>query len=1213
MANAEIDRLQIQVDYEAGQSANGITQLTQALNGLQTIISPSASKLTTFSNGLKKMNAEMASLQTADLQSFNKNISTLSTSLKPLTELGTNRLGSFVKQLKQIPEVSKELDVATIDDFTKKIEKLTTAMIPLANQMAKVTAGFSSLPSKVSKASSNVNKYLASNNLSSLGTAGKLFNVGIFVHSAVQAGRALAPLIKESNAYVENLNLFTVAMGEASEQAKEWTETFSNALGLDVSQVQRYMGVFQMLGTGFGLSNDMASLMSENLTQLTYDISSFYNIPIEESATKLQSALAGELEPVRRLGYALDQATLKQIAYNNGIEKSFTAMTQAEKAQLRYIALLTQNEQVQGDMARTLITPANSLRILSQQFTLLARSVGNIFIPILMKILPVAIAVTKAIRMIADAIASLFGFEIPEIDYSGIQNLGTAVEDVGDSVSGTGKQISKQLAKFDELNNLTTNAGAGGGAGAGIDTSGFELDLPTYDALESLSKQMDDLTDKVLKFFGITKDAFGNLSWSFGDMDTKAKLLVGTVGLLVGAKILGKLVAIIGTITKGYSKLKKVTSAIFGTSLMKKYTNAITKTTTLADGTTKTTLAFGNLLKVSLKIGSAIGGVVLAYKGLQQMLSITREDTESAKDGFLNLNTAQEKAMVSLGEFTAGGALIGTAIAPGIGTAIGAIVGSLGSLVASMLNVKKVAQEEFNEELFGNIEISSEHLQALSQGITQSFSQQATALSEFISNINSASEQARASITDLDQLIYSYSVLGEEISGVTTQDLLGSVQKATQDAQTLITESSNGIIKTLTAQWAKSTELTQDEQKEIISILNDSKATKSAKVKEIENNITKILEKTTQERRSLTQQEIEDIQNYYEELAKLTSNELAETGNEILALTSMLSDENASFTKESLEQINKTLEETGEKGTQLIKDAYNNRLAIARQTAQETYDLAIANNKSELEARQEYNKVYQALYEDAGAQELKDREYLNQLLTDADDAYNKQLYSQRDKWNREYVFAESGYQREIAKAKLDAYDQFIKDELGYLEEYKTNATTGGTEAGKKISDAFYNGIYWTMPKIPSINVGTVGTDAGTKMGNQLFSGMQSALTYRKLNLSALTQFNNSQKTDYGSITFRTYATGGLPDVGEFFMARESGPELVGRIGNKNAVANNDQIVEGISAGVYNAMVSAGTNNNTDVTVVLSNKTIRNTFTNGVRSENNRYGRAVVEV
>ena len=74
MANAEIDRLQIQVDYEAGQSANGVTQLTQALTGLQAIISPSASKLTTFSNGLKKMNAEMANLQMADLQSFNKNI-----------------------------------------------------------------------------------------------------------------------------------------------------------------------------------------------------------------------------------------------------------------------------------------------------------------------------------------------------------------------------------------------------------------------------------------------------------------------------------------------------------------------------------------------------------------------------------------------------------------------------------------------------------------------------------------------------------------------------------------------------------------------------------------------------------------------------------------------------------------------------------------------------------------------------------------------------------------------------------------------------------------------------------------------------------------------------------------------------------------------------------------------------------------------------------
>lgn len=294
MANAEIDRLQIQVDYEAGQSANGITQLTQALSGLQIAIAPSVNKLTSFANGLNKINAQISNINVADLQGFKSNITALSNSLKPLTELGTNKLGSFIKQLQKIPELSKTLDVATIEDFTNKINKLTVAMTPLANQMAKVGNSFSNLPSKINKANTNINKFGSGykNTMSSLTTSSKLFNVNTIVNWAKSAASALVPLIKESNDYQENLNLFTVAMGDAAEEAKNWTETFSEALGVDVSQAQRYMGVFQMLGTGFGLANDKAALMSKNLTQLTYDVSSFYNIPIEESANKLKSALS---------------------------------------------------------------------------------------------------------------------------------------------------------------------------------------------------------------------------------------------------------------------------------------------------------------------------------------------------------------------------------------------------------------------------------------------------------------------------------------------------------------------------------------------------------------------------------------------------------------------------------------------------------------------------------------------------------------------------------------------------------------------------------------------------------------------------------------------------------------------------------------------------------------------------------------------------------
>ena len=135
------------------------------------------------------------------------------------------------------------------------------------------------------------------------------------------------------------------------------------------------------LATGFGVASDKAALMSKNLTQLGYDLSAFFNISVEDAMQKLQSGIAGEIEPLRRLGYYLSQAKLEDIAMSLGINKSVSEMIQAEKSQLRYYAILTQVTKAQGDMARTLVAPANQLRILKAQATQAARALGNIFIP----------------------------------------------------------------------------------------------------------------------------------------------------------------------------------------------------------------------------------------------------------------------------------------------------------------------------------------------------------------------------------------------------------------------------------------------------------------------------------------------------------------------------------------------------------------------------------------------------------------------------------------------------------------------------------------------------------------------------------------------------------------------------------------------------------------------------------------------------------------
>ena len=192
---------------------------------------------------------------------------------------------------------------------------------------------------------------------------------------------------------------------------------------------------------------------------------------------------------MRRLGYDLSQARLEAIAASLGIEQTVASMTQAEKAQLRYYAVMTQVTNAQGDMARTLEQPANQLRILQSQITQAAQAFGSIFIPILNAALPYVIALAKVIRLLAASIASLFGFTLPEIDYSGVTEVGAEVGNLNDQLEeagGSAKKLKSYLMGFDELNVIDSkdSGSGGGGSSGGVGGSDWEWDLPIYDFLD---------------------------------------------------------------------------------------------------------------------------------------------------------------------------------------------------------------------------------------------------------------------------------------------------------------------------------------------------------------------------------------------------------------------------------------------------------------------------------------------------------------------------------------------------------------------------------------------------------------------------------------------------------------------------------------------------------------------------------------------------------
>ena len=529
--NVEIQGLEFQIVNDSTQAVTGLQNLINTLNRLKTAtnggatgLSKTAQGIRELSNSLKGLNSGDASQKIARLtnaltalsQVGNVKISSsianqltaintalsglkwtdgdkltsLANGLRPLSELGKANMTTFINQLSKLPKVIEDLEAADIDKFTQQMTALAAAMKPFADEMQKVSNGFSAFPSKIQKLITSTEKYNASARKATFTTGKftsglKALNVAAVAITFRKIGHFIAQAVTESNKYQEDLNLFTVALGQYAAEAQNYAEKVSDVLGIDPAQWLRNQGVFNTLLTGFGDTAERAQLMSQNLTQLGYDISSFFNVSIEDAMQKLQSGISGELEPLRRLGYDLSQARLEQTALNLGIKESVANMTQAEKAELRYYTIMTQVTTAQGDMARTLEAPANQLRILQAQLTQAARAIGNIFIPALNAILPYAIAVVQVIREIANALANLAGFKLTEVDYSEVNSAAVGAGSLADNLddaAGAAKKLKQYTAGFDELNVFAPNTGSGSGAGAG-GAGGFDFDLPTYDFL----------------------------------------------------------------------------------------------------------------------------------------------------------------------------------------------------------------------------------------------------------------------------------------------------------------------------------------------------------------------------------------------------------------------------------------------------------------------------------------------------------------------------------------------------------------------------------------------------------------------------------------------------------------------------------------------------------------------------------------------------------
>lgn len=587
MATADIDSLQIEIAASSADAASKIDALAKSLGNLKTAaqgggnglsrISKQVQALVSATNGATSASNKIANLYRA-LQSLGNvqkasGLSSTINTLRRLKEIDTsgislqgmrsvsealNSLGSVqkaeglnstVNALRKLSDVSKELSKTDLNEFAKEMQQVADAIKPLADEMQKVSNGFSAFPIRIQKLIQSSNGLAASSQKSAKSfslfgssATSSLASLTVLGYSFGQLANTMSDWVKESNDYVENLNLFTVSMGKYAESAKAYAETVQEAVGIDPSEWMRNQGIFMNMVSGFGVVEEKARLMSQNLTQLGYDISSFFNIDTEEAMLKVQSGISGELEPLRRLGYALDEATLQQVAYNAGIDMSIQSMTQAQKSQIRYLAIMQQSGNVMGDMARTVQSPANAMRILNQQITQLQRALGNLLMPALQMIIPYVQAFVELLTEGIQALALFFGFELPTIDYSNIDNAASSAGDIAtglDDATKAAKDLKNATLGIDELNIISQDTGAGAGAGGSVG-GGFDLplELPEYDFLAGLDKDIDDLKQQLkdLLLHYVLPIGAGFAAW---ELSKKFLPELGTLKRLLGSLMVG--------------------------------------------------------------------------------------------------------------------------------------------------------------------------------------------------------------------------------------------------------------------------------------------------------------------------------------------------------------------------------------------------------------------------------------------------------------------------------------------------------------------------------------------------------------------------------------------------------------------------------------------------------------------------------------------------
>lgn len=1269
-----IDKLSIEIESNSTSAVHGIDALANSLGKLKsngsvgtavknlnnlsdalkklTPVTSNASKLSALADSITKLSGagsinsvvnQLSKLPGAlkGLSGLNidnnlgNELESLATAMAPLSQVKAGGIGTIANALTKLEKIDLtkiKFDDDAITAFVAEIKKLDNAIGPLSAKMTTVGNTFSMVNASARTAKNGVSAFDGKVRTSTL-------NLSSFITVVQGAVSALMPLVRLlSNVIGEAIEWDGVAarfgrgFGDQAGEVYAWVQRLNKEMGINVQQFMQYSSVFSTMLQGFGVGTEDAGKMALGYTELIYDIWAGYNDVYKnfgDAADAVKSAIAGEVEPIRRAGFTIVESTLEQTAANYGLEISLEDATEAQKSYLRYLTLVDQAhaQNLVGTYARELNTAEGMMRTFSQQLKSLAQTFGSLFLPILVKVMPWLQAFIDLLTEAIVAVAAFFGVEIQPVSWGNsigggagalddvADSAGGATDALGDTADSAGKakkaieDLKRATIGIDELNVISppkdkaSGSGSsgsddiGGGLGAfeGLDVDSL-WDEAIFDQIQS---KVDEIKQKLkdwLPIIGTIGGALAGLGIAtllkhMGDALEKMNLLqklFATVAIVAIEAALvftfadkylesGNLLYLVGealvTAAAGYLLFKAwgPGGALLGLSVSI-LAQLVALEMNLADGTVSLSSPETWIQGITTTLMGAFGGALIAKHtgffakegfviglGVTASLTLLAIKMGAIESGEIKSDSVEAWILEIGSVISAGlaGKWLGAALYAG-GGPMGALIGVTAGLILNLVGTISVKGEDFGNEISDwiNTAITTAMTGFTAAKIWKIVSPYVTpALSGLLPKIGTALSGAFTggwgaitsalaaipvwgwivagivAILGLAIVDYDFTEIGHKIG-----EFIGKACRWVADAASLVgqwaKDIGGAIWKAITSafNWVKEN-ITWENVKSLVAALFKKETWTEIiwpKVKEIGLEIWN----------GLWEGIWDGVKNLWGNITEFVdgliqgfkdgfeihspSKKFIEIGKQLIA--GLLEPFSFSSIKEKLsgfwESItdlfggNKTSTENIEVAVSLVKKGWT------------TVKGWIGSIPGVSQAVNLTKKGWSTV-----------KKWIGSIPT-----LSQSIKLVKSGWSsvKKWVGSIPAVSQAVKLAKSGWSS--VKKWVGTMPTLsaKIKLAKSGWSTVKKWLGSLDFKLNFKLPKI------------GVNWGSKTFAGFK--ISYPK--------------------GFYTYAKGGFPDIGEMFIAREAGPEMVGKIGNKTTVANNEQIVEGISEGVYAAVLAA---------------------------------------